>query len=87
MSNIAIFGHYIIIKNVKNDNIVFVSSIFEFLWYTYFRVFCMTQILIDNYELILFTPLSSLLVIYYMSIDWSYTLFNNICDNIKKNID
>ena len=87
MSNIAIFGHYIVIKNVKNDNIVFVSSIFEFLWYTYFRVFCMTQILIDNYDLILFTPLSSLLVIYYMSIDWSYTLFNNICDNIKKNID
>ena len=83
ISNVAIFGHYHIIKTIENENIVLFSSIIEFLWYTYFRVFCMTQILIDNYDLILFTPLSVLLIIYYMSIDWSYTLFNNLYNNLK----
>ena len=78
LSNISIFGHYYIIKKVQNRNAVLLSSIFEFLTYTYLRVFCITQIIIDNYEIVLFSPLSILLVIYYMSIDWSYTLFNNL---------
>lgn len=78
LSNIAIFGHYHVIKTVQNRKIVLISSIFEFLIYTYLRVFCMTQMIIDNYEIVLFSPLSILLVIYYMGIDWSYTLFNNL---------
>jgi len=82
LSNIAIFGHYHVIKKVQNKKIVLISSILEFLIYTYLRVFCITKIIIENYNIVLFTPLSILLVIYYMGIDWSYTLFNNLPLNI-----
>ena len=66
LSNVAIFGNYHIIKKVQNRNVVLISSILEFLIYTYLRVFCITQIIIDNYEIVLFSPLSILLIIYYM---------------------
>lgn len=82
MSNIAIFGHYHIMKSF-DKKIVFISSILEFMIYSYFRVICMTQIIIDNYTLITSSPLSILLIIYYMSIDWSYTLFNNLLEEAK----
>ena len=82
LSNVAIFGHYHIIKKVQNRNVVLISSILEFLIYTYLRVFCITQIIIDNYEIVLFSPLSILLILYYMSIDWSYTLFHNLKSEI-----
>jgi hypothetical protein len=83
ISNIALFGHYLIIKKCANKRIILTSSVFEFLIYTYYRVFLITQLLIDKYDIILFTPLSLLLVIYYMGIDWSYTLFNNLIDDFK----
>lgn len=78
MSNISIFGHYLVLKNIENENIVYISSVLEFCIYTYYRCFCMTQILIENHDLFLFTPLMPLLIIYYMSIDWSITLFKNL---------
>ena len=83
LSNVALFGHYLIIKNNNNKRIIILSSILEFVIYTYYRVFLITNILIDDYTIILFTPLSPLLVIYYMSIDWSYTLFNKIYTDLK----
>ena len=79
MSNIAIFSHYLIMKRINNEYIIIFSSISEFIIYTYYRVFCMTYILFNEYELFYFTPLTPLLVIYYMSIDWSYRL-------LKKNL-
>ncbi len=83
MSNIAIFGHYHIMKSFDNKNIIFISSILEFMIYSYFRVICMTQIIIDNLTVITSSPLSILLIIYYMSIDWSYTLFNKLLEEAK----
>ena len=69
--------------NNTNKNIVFISSILEFMIYSYLRVICMTQIIIDNLTLITSSPLSILLLIYYMSIDWSYTLFNKLLEEAK----
>lgn len=83
MSNIAIFGHYHVMKSFDDKNIILVSSILEFMIYSYFRVICMTQIIVDNFTLITSSPLSLLLIIYYMSIDWSYTLFNNLLKQAK----
>ena len=83
MSNIVIFGNYHIMKCFDDKNIIFISSILEFMIYSYFRVICMTQVIIDNITLIFSTPLSILLIIYFMSIDWSYTLFNNLLNQAK----
>ncbi len=83
ISNVAIFGHYLVIKNVTDKRILLVSSSLEFVIYTYYRVLCMTQLIFDNYEIFFQTPLSSFMIIYFMSIDWSYTLFNKLCDDIK----
>lgn len=78
LSNITLFMNYHIIKTNKNQNIIFISNIIEFIIYTYCRVYKFTYLLINHHEIILFTPLISLLLIYYMSIDWSYTLFKNL---------
>ena len=83
MSNIAIFSHYHVMKSFDNKNTIFISCILEFMIYSYFRVICMTQIIIDNYTTIASSPLSILLIIYYMGIDWSYTLFNNLLKQAK----
>ncbi len=63
--------------------ILFISNILEFIIYTYCRVYKFTFLLIYNYDIILFIPLISLLLIYYMSIDWSYTLFINLLKRIS----
>lgn len=82
ISNIAIFSHYLVIKNVTDKRILLVSASLEFVIYTYYRVFCMTQLILNNYEIFIHTSLSSFMIIYFMSIDWSYTLFNKLCDDI-----
>ena len=78
LSNIILFVNYHIIKTNNNYNIILISNILEFIIYTYCRVYKFTFLLINNYDIILFTPLILLLFIYYMSIDWSYTLFINL---------
>lgn len=82
ISNIVLFGHHIILKKYDDRRILLLSGILEFIIYTYYRVFLITLLLIDNYNII-FTPLSPLLLIYYMSIDWSCTLFIKLCEDIK----
>ena len=49
--NVAIFGHYLVIKNVTDKRILLVSSSLEFVIYTYYRFLCMTQLIFDNYEI------------------------------------
>ena len=77
LSNISIYTTYHLIKTSQNKDLIIVSNIFQFFWYSYFRIYCFTNILIKNYYII-FKYLSPLLLIYLMGFVWSFYLFKQI---------
>lgn len=81
ISNIALFGHYIVKKNIINKKCIYISSIFEFFIYSYYRIFLTSIVLFDNYSIILCSFLSPLLIIYCMSIDWYFKLLQDLIHN------
>ena len=83
LSNIFIFLNYHIIKTVENRHFLLLSYFFELIIYTYCRVYKFTYIFIFYFDTIIYSPLIILVLIYFMSIDWAYTLFNNFIQLCK----
>ena len=78
MSNISIYINYHLIKTESSKDSILASSIFQLLWYSYYRIYQMTNILINNFQLFFQFPLNLLLIIYFMGWIWSFILYKQI---------
>jgi hypothetical protein len=77
-SNFLLYVVYDLIHTNCDAMILSISKIIQFFWYSYYRVFVLTQILYDNYDyfsqLTIFYPILSL---YLVGLGWS-------CAQLKK---
>ena len=77
LSNLSIWITYHLIKTSQNKDLILVSNIFQFFWYSYFRIYRLTDIIIKN-NYIFSTYLAPILIIYLMGFVWSFYLFKQI---------
>ena len=77
LSNLSIWITYHLIKTSQNKDLILVSNIFQFFWYSYFRIYRLTDIIIKN-NYIFYTYLAPILIIYLMGFVWSFYLFKQI---------
>ncbi len=85
LSNVMLYiSNYIHNKN-KNRNIIIISDLFYFLWYAYFRVICLSNVIYQNldafFEISIMTR-SFIIVLYCMGFAWSCKLLAQNLANI-----
>ena len=86
LSNFFTYTTYHFIKT-ENEHMAYVSTLFQCLWFTIFRVFVYSYFLL-NY--LVFSSIDSIFmkffctVIYVMGLMWGYNLLNTTYDSIEK---
>ena len=78
MSNISIYINYHLIKTESSKEKIVISSIFQLFWYSYYRIYQMSIVLINNLQLFCSFPLCLLLGIYFMGWIWTFILCKQI---------
>ncbi len=85
ISNVMLYISNYIHNENKNKNIIIVSDLVYFLWYAYFRVICLSNVIYQNldafFELSIMSR-SFIILLYCMGFAWSCKLFAQNLANI-----
>jgi len=78
LSNIFMYISYHLIKTSSSEILIIGSNILQTFIYGYLRIYCFTDILIKNLDIVFTTPLFLFLGIYLMGFVWTIALCKQI---------
>ena len=90
LSNIFNYIVYDLIKKDYNDDTIYIFRIIQLLWFIYYRVYILTNIILEYYYNYVYKGLFNewlgylLLTIYFMGYIWGYGQIKNLYNDSKK---